>query len=152
MDNAISTVGLYCKVCNTAKGFKQWLTGALSFGKKDELHVVMEHTGYYSYQFELFLQSHQIAYSKINALEIKRSAGLVRGKSDKTDAMMISLYGWLRKENLKAEKIAAAVITELKDFISLRDKLVRDRSGYKARVKEQNATRKYAKNHLQNKI
>jgi transposase len=88
----------------------------------------------------------------VNALEIKRSSGLVRGKNDKTDAMMISLYGWLRREQLKAEKIPAAVITELKDFISLRDKLVRDRSGYKARVKEQNATRKYAKSHLQNKI
>ncbi|MEJ7673746.1 MAG: transposase [Chitinophagaceae bacterium] len=144
--------GAHCRVANTSKGFKQWLTWALSFGKKEELHVVMEHTGYYSYQFELFLQDQQIAYTKVNALEIKRSSGLVRGKNDKTDAMMISFYGWLRREQLKAEKMPAAVITELKDFISLRDKLVRDRSGYKARVREQNATRKYAKSHLQNKL
>jgi transposase len=152
LDNAIKTAGAYCRVVNTSKGFKQWLTWALAFGIKEELHVVMEHTGYYSYQFELFLQAQKIAYTKVNALEIKRSSGLVRGKNDKTDAMMISLYGWLRREELRAEKIPAAVITELKDFISLRDKLVRDRSGYKARVKEQNATRKYAKNHLQNRI
>jgi transposase len=152
LDNAIQTAQVHSRVANTPKGFKQWLTWVLSFGKKEALHVVMEHTGYYSYQFELFLQSHRIAYTKVNALEIKRSSGLVRGKNDKTDAMMISLYGWLRREQLKEEKIPAAVITELKDFISLRDKLVRDRSGYKARLKEQNATRKYAKSHLQNKI
>jgi transposase len=152
LDNAIKTAQANCRVANTSKGFKQWLAWALNFGTKEELHVVMEHTGYYSYQFELFLQSHKIVYTKVHALEIKRSAGLVRGKNDKTDAMMISVYGWLRREHLKAEKIAAAVITELKDFISLRDKLVRDRSGYKSRIKEQSATRKYAKSHLQIRI
>lgn len=152
LDNAVNTSGIHIKVDNTVKGFRQWLKWALGFGSKDQLHVVMEHTGYYSYQFELFLQSRQIAYTKVNALEIKRSVGLVRGKSDKTDAVMISEYGWLRRDQLKINEVPEAVITEIKDFISLRDKLVRDRSGYKARMKEQNATRKYAKNHLQNKI
>ncbi len=58
-----------------------------------------------------------------------------RGKSDKADAIMISEYGWLRRENLKSENLSEAVIIELKDFISLRDKLITDRSGYKARIK-----------------
>lgn len=152
LDHAIYPATVHCKTCNNLKGFKAWLQWALKFGSKEELWVIMEHTGYYSYQFELFLHEHQIRYTKVAALEIKRSAGLVRGKSDRVDAMTISRYGWMRRDQLQPQKVSTAVITELKDLINLRDKLVKDRSGYKARMKEQSATRKYAKTHIQNKI
>ena len=105
---------------------------ALGFGGKEDLWVVMEHTGYYSYQFELFLQDQQIVYTKVSALEIKRSVGLVRGKSDKIDAFTISRYAWMRREELQAQKVPAVLIIELKDLITLRDKLVRERSGYRS--------------------
>jgi transposase len=142
----------HSKTSNDLKGFKTWLRWALSFGGKEDLWVVMEHTGYYSYQFELFLHQQKIRYTKVAALEIKRSVGLVRGKSDKVDALLISRYGWMRRDQLQPQQISAGVMIELKDLISLRDKLVKDRSGYKARIKEQNVTRKYAKSHIQNKI
>jgi transposase len=152
LDHAIKTSEAHVKTTNNAKGYKQWLKWALAYGGKEDLWVVMEHTGYYSYQFELFLQEQQIVYTKVSALEIKRSVGLVRGKSDKIDAFTISHYGWMRREELEAQKIPAILITELKDLLTLRDKLVRERSGYKARVKELNATRQYSKTHIQNKI
>jgi transposase len=152
LDHAIKTSEAHVKTPNNLKGFKQWLKWALGFGTKEELWVVMEHTGYYSYQFELFLQDQHIVYTKVSALEIKRSVGLVRGKSDKVDAFTISRYAWMRREELQVQKVPAVLITELKDLITLRDKLVRERSGYKARVKEQNATRHYGKTHIQNKI
>jgi transposase len=152
LDHGIHTTMSHCKTSNNLKGFKAWLKWALSFGSKEDLWVVMEHTGYYSYQFELFLHQQQIRYTKVAALEIKRSVGLVRGKSDKVDALVISRYGWMRRDQLQPQQVSAAAITELKDLISLRDKLVKDRSGYKARVKEQNATRKYSRSHIQNKI
>ncbi len=152
LDHGIHTTMAHCKTSNDLKGFKAWLKWALSFGSKEDLWVVMEHTGYYSYQFELFLHEQQIRYTKVAALEIKRSVGLVRGKSDKVDALVISRYGWMLRDQLQPQHISAAAITELKDLISLRDKLVKDRSGYKARVREQNATRKYAKSHIQNKL
>lgn len=140
------------KTSNNNVGFKSWLKWALQFGAKEQLWVVMEHTGYYSYQFELFLHLHQIRYTKVAALEIKRSVGLVRGKSDKVDALLISRYAYMNREKLEPQQLSAAVITELKDLVSLRDKLVKDRSGYKARTKEQAATRKYAKSHIQTRI
>lgn len=152
LDHGIHTAMAHCKTSNDLKGFKAWLKWALSFGSKEDVWVVMEHTGYYSYQFELFLHEQQIRYTKVAALEIKRSVGLVRGKSDKVDALLISRYAWIRKDQLQPQQVSAAAITELKDLISLRDKLVKDRSGYKARMKEQNATRKYAKSHIQTKI
>lgn len=152
LDHGIHTAKEHIQTANNCKGFKQWLHWALSFGSKHELWVVMEHTGYYSYQFEAFLDEQQIRYTKVPALDIKRSVGLVRGKSDKIDALVISRYAWMRRDQLQPQHISAAVMTELKDLINLRAKLVKDRSGYKARMKEQNATRKYAKSHIQNKI
>ncbi len=152
LDHGIHPTMAHQKTANNPAGFKNWLKWALQFGGKDELWVVMEHTGYYSYQFELFLHQQEIRYTKVPALEIKRSVGLVRGKSDKVDALLISRYGWMNRDRLEPQQLSAAVITELKDLVSLRDKLVRDRSGYKARMKEQATTRKYAKRHIQNKI
>ena len=152
LDHGIHTAMAHSKTSNDLKGFKTWLRWDLSFGGKEDLWVVMEHTGYYSYQFELFLHQQKIRYTKVAALEIKRSVGLVRGKSDKVDALLISRYGWMRRDQLQPQQISAGVMIELKDLISLRDKLVKDRSGYKARIKEQNVTRKYAKSHIQNKI
>jgi transposase len=152
LDHGNHTAMVHQKSTNNSEGFKSWLKWAVQFGPKEQLWVVMEHTGYYSYRFELFLHQQQIRYSKIAALEIKRSVGLVRGKSDKVDALLISRYGWMNRDRLEPQHLSATVITELKDLVNLRDKLVRDRSGYKARMKEQAATRKYAKSHLQTRI
>ncbi len=152
LDHAIKTSEAHLKTANNPKGYKEWLKWALGYGNKEDLWVVMEHTGYYSYQFELFLHQQQILYTKVSALEIKRSVGLVRGKSDKVDAFTISRYGWMRRDELQVQKVPAVLITELKDLITLGDKLVRERSGYKARLKEQHATRRYAKVHIQNRI
>jgi transposase len=152
LDHGIHKVMVHQKTANNKEGFKSWLKWAFQFGSREQLWVVMEHTGYYCYQFELFLHQHQIRYSKVAALEIKRSVGLVRAKSDKADALLISRYGWMNRDRLKTQELSAAVITELKDLVNLRDKLVRDRSGYKARMKEQAATRRYAKAHVQSKV
>ncbi|WP_216647578.1 hypothetical protein, partial [Chitinophaga sp. SYP-B3965] len=54
------------KTPNNPAGFKQWLKWALSLSTAAELWVVMEHTGYYSCQFELFLQEQSIPYSKVH--------------------------------------------------------------------------------------
>jgi transposase len=152
LDHGIHASMVHQKTANNGAGFKSWLKWALQFGSREQLWVVMEHTGYYCYQFELFLHQHQIRYTKVPALEIKRSVGLKRGKSDKVDAFIISRYGWMNRDRLQPQELSAAVITELKDLVNLRDKLVKDRSGYKARMKEQAATRKYSKSNLQNKV
>lgn len=143
LDSAFSITKAHIKTPNTPAGFNKWLKWALSLSAAAELWVVMEHTGYYSYQFELFLQQQAISYSKVAAIEIKRSVGLIRGKSDKADAQMISEYGRLRQEQLKAQATSVKEVTELKDLLNLRGKLVADRSGYKCRLKEMNTTRGY---------
>ena len=90
-------------VSNDSSGFKvikKWLIKELK-GSTEGLLVVMEYTGIYTYGIERFLNQQGISYVKRPALDIKRSLGMVRGKSDKADARFISKYGWMRSEELK---------------------------------------------------
>ena len=126
------------QVANTQKGFNQWKEWMERYKETDsDVLVVMEHTGLYSHLFELFLQSQGISYIKKPAVEIKQSIGLTRGKNDRIDAARIAQYGWMHRDNLCAEQYPVAVIMQIKDLLSYRSKLVRDRSGYQVRLKEE---------------
>ena len=138
LDSTVLPVGQNAQVQNSRQGFKQWKRWVWRNKKANtEVLVVMEHTGLYSHLFELFLQAEDIGYCKKPAAEIKRSIGLVRGKNDRIDARRIAQYGWLRREELVAETYPIAMIVQLRDLLSYRNKLVRDRSGYKVRLKEE---------------
>jgi transposase len=124
-------------VSNDLKGFKciyRWLLKVLK--NTDELIVVMEYTGIYTYGIEQYLEQHNIKFVKRPALDIKRSLGMVRGKSDKADAKFISKYGWLRKEDLVPMKPKTDDQLELQQLMNHRDKLVFDRASYQSKLKE----------------
>ena len=124
-------------VSNDNKGFKlikRWLKKEVR--NLDGLLVVMEYTGIYTYQVEHFLQQHNIQFVKRPALDIKRSLGMVRGKSDKIDARFISKYGWMRKEELQPMCVVSDSQFELQQLMSHRDKLVADHASYQSKLKE----------------
>lgn len=125
---------------NNVKGFQvilKWLNKHLG-PELSGLKAVMEHTGIYTYGLECFLHGQGIAYLKRPALDIKRSSGMVRGKSDKTDAAMISRYGWTLREELGASesKPPAETLLRLRQLSSWREQLVSDRAAHKSRVGE----------------
>lgn len=125
-------------VANNLNGYKtllRWLKSHVNKDKK-EIMVVMEHTGYYTYQLEQFLFKNQVNYCKKPALDIKRSCGMIRGKTDKADARMIGKYGWMRKEELTATTPVSDTHLELQQLMAYRDKLVGDKASYQARLKE----------------
>lgn len=124
------------RINNQAIGFNKLLAAIKErVGSATSVMVVMEHTGHYSHRLEKFLRAHGIDFCKLPALQIKRSLGLIRGKTDKADARRIAEYGWLRKERLQADSVCSAEVATLKKLISLRAKLVKDRAGYKSRLK-----------------
>lgn len=125
-------------VSNDLKGYKAMLKWLHKLLKKDieGLFVVMEYTGIYTYGVERFLAAHNIRYVKRPALDIKRSVGMVRGKSDKADACFISKYGWMRKEELVPMKPLSDSQLELQQLMGHRDKLVADRASYQSKLKE----------------
>ena len=124
-------------VSNDVKGFKsikRWLLKEMKTTKG--LLVVMEYTGIYTYSIERFLDQQGIKFVKRPALDIKRSLGIVRGKSDKIDARFISKYGWMRKEEFKPMSPLTDAQLDLQQLMSHRDKLVADKASYQAKLKE----------------
>ncbi len=122
---------------NDNKGFKamhRWLKKEVK--DIDGLLVVMEHTGIYTYQVERFLEQQDIRFVKRPALDIKRSLGIVRGKSDVMDARFISKYGWMRKEELQPMQPLSDTQVELQQLMNHRDKLVADHASYQSKLKE----------------
>lgn len=149
LDMCFKPSGLQLQISNDLPGFKQWFKILKQQRSIDnEVLVIMEHTGPYSFQFELFLRKSAIPYCKLCALEIKRSLGMLRGKNDKVDAVRIASYGWMRRDTLTADEYPIEAIERLRDLLSLRSKLVQDRSGYMCRIKELRACRKLAKSDL----
>lgn len=120
------------------KGFKKWLKQYIG---KDlgGVRIVMEHTGHYTFQLEEYLHAEGLSFSKVGGLIIRRSLGLIRGKDDKIDAKRIAEYGVEKKAKLRLFPKQDNTVLRLKNLISLRDKLVRDKAGYQARMKEQQA-------------
>ena len=138
-DAVIQTSGKHQAFPNTSCGFKQfvkWLQHEIGQDLSFVL-IVLEHTGIYSFLFEKFLHKKGIPFSKVAAIKIKRSSGLVRGKTDKADAKMIARYADQNFKELKEKMPSRESVLRLKNLISLRDKLVRDRAGYFVRMKEQ---------------
>lgn len=129
---------------NTVAGFKEmkkWVLKNTSFNKQETMFV-FEHTGMYSHKLSVFLSDQKLPFFVTSGLEIKRSMGIVRGKDDKVDAKRIALYGYRLREELKPSKIPSKIIVELKTLMTLRNKLVKQRAGYKATLKEQKSVYK----------
>lgn len=125
-------------VKNNHSGFismcKQIVT--LSDVEPTEWFVCFENTGRYSQNLCLFLSDRLISFAMESALRIKRSLGLVRGKNDKADAKSIARFAWLHRDELKEYELPSETISELKALSSQRAKLVAQRAGHKAYIKE----------------
>lgn len=127
----------HIKIENSSSGFKK----LMNWIKKQDFDpsqtmIVMEHTGLYSYQFEIFLHKHRICFCKINALLIKRSIGIVRGKTDKLDAKRIAAYGFEKKERLAADVPVSNALKRLQMLYATRERLVRQRASLICAMKE----------------
>jgi len=137
IDLVCHLLNTHIQIENSIAGFKdllQWLRRQKV--NPSEVMIVMEHTGLYSYCFERFLHEHQIAFCKVNALAIKRSMGLVRGKTDKLDATRIAAYGFEKKDKLMIDAPPSDALKRLQMLHSTRERLVRQRSSLLCAIKE----------------
>lgn len=124
-------------VANNSKGYKALLKWIKELNRDlSEVIMVMEYCGVYTYALEKFLHQQQIDYVKRSALDIKRSAGIKRGKTDRADARMIAQYAWYRREELKPMKPLSTAEKNLQQLMAHRDKMVADHSSYQSRIKE----------------
>lgn len=150
IDAMLHVDGSYHQFDNTVKGFKAMLV----WQKKqtglnpEQILICFEHTGLYSLPLAVFLNTQQILFSMVAALEIKRSLGIVRGKNDKIDAKRIAAYAYLRRGQLKAYILPSKDIIKLQQLITLRERLVTQRAGYIGSMKEYKCMLKQKSNKL----
>lgn len=131
--------GAYIKVSNNSAGFKQ-LGSWVKKQVRKELEQTLfcfEHTGLYSLELALFLESQKLSFAIESPLSIKRSLGLKRGKSDKVDARAIAHYAYLRREELKQYKMPSVLIRQIHVLLTQRDLLVSQRTALKNAQGEQ---------------
>ena len=105
--------------------------------KTEDLFFVFEHTGLYSHQLAVELSRLKLSYSIEPGLAVRRSLGITRGKNDKIDARELALYGYRRRDELSPYQLPDKELQQLKVILKLRDRMVKQRSGYKASLKEQ---------------
>lgn len=117
---------------NSTKGFvamQKWVQSEA--GSLDQLIYCFEHTGWYCILLSHFLHDQHMFYCCVNAIEIKRSMGFKRGKSDKADSYEIARFGWLRKDELKPSVPIPVKLLELQRLMSLREQLVKQSTALK---------------------
>ncbi|MGB5693095.1 MAG: IS110 family transposase [Flavobacteriaceae bacterium] len=139
LDVCIHSTGSKGKFRNDPKGFKKlvaWVFGESSVAKEGTLFV-FEHTGLYSHALSDFFVSENLPCHIVPGLEVKRSLGIARGKSDRVDAQRIALYAYRLREEIRPSKISDVKIRRLSAIFSLRAKMARQRAGYRTTLKEQ---------------
>lgn len=137
LDVAIQGTREHIRIANSSEGFKRLLSWLKSLSV--DLHdcwFVMEHTGGYEYRMVQFCVSKNIRFTRVAGLEIKKSMGMQRGKSDKVDARRISEYGYEKRDRLKAATPCDASILLVKQLLTQRSGFVNDRKANEHRMKE----------------
>ena len=124
-------------ISNDQKGFKsllKWLNDQRVCA--EECLLVLEHTGLYSRLFEKFMHSAALRFSKVPALEIIRSQGMVRGKSDKIDSARIAEYCFSKQDRISITEPLEEQVERLKMLAAARSSAVKSRTAILNTIKE----------------
>jgi transposase len=132
LDVFIHTKQLHKQFLNNKKGFVE----LLKWVAKEKVNVeetiwCFEHTGWYCILLSHFMYSNKFYYCCVNPMEIKRSMGLKRSKTDKQDAQEIARYAWLRRNELESSIPMPLNLVDLQRLVSLREQLVKQTTALK---------------------
>lgn len=139
LDACIHGKQILTQVPNTKQGHRKlllWVEKNADCSIEETLFC-FEHTGNYSLTLARFMSEKQLNYILVPGLEIKRSLGIQRGKNDKIDAKKIAQYAYRRREEVTLYKVPDISINKIRQLFSLREKLVKQRSGFMAALNDQ---------------
>ena len=123
---------------NSEKGFTELIKWVMQIteARLNDVAFCLEFTGMYSMPLSIFFDRQKVCYYMLSGLTVKRSLGLLRGKSDKVDAKNLARFTFLHQHELSPYQLPSQKILKLKQLWSYRDRLVRQSNGYKAYLKE----------------
>ena len=110
---------------NTVSKINSFLKKVIKkYGINDVLFS-FENTGVYGYFLASSLDKMNVGYCSLSALEIHRSIGIKRGKSDKIDALVIAKYTLTNRFKLKLSVATEQHLMELKLLYTQREKVTK---------------------------
>lgn len=113
------------QILNTQKSINTCLKNLKKAGHNlNEILFVFENTGIYSSLISLVLSENELDYAQVPALEIKRSLGITRGKSDKVDAKEIAYYAKRNTDKISLSVLPELNLQQLKIVFSEREKTI----------------------------
>lgn len=122
---------LVSKTENSIAGINKMVKYVQKYAQSKQVWYCFEHTGHYGLLLAHVLQCQQLKYSMVASLDIIKSSGLTRGKSDPIDAQRISLYAATFSHKLKPTELQSEQILKMKTLLSVRDQYVRIRTQFK---------------------
>lgn len=116
----------HAKVSNNFNGIKLLISHLKkkNFKLEDSLFC-FENTGIYSLPLSSYFSQHNYSFWEVPAIEIKRSKGLTRGKSDRIDAQSIALYSLSNMRKFKPTVLPDMDVQQLKLLNTERDKIIK---------------------------
>lgn len=125
-------------VVNNSEGFialKKWLK---TQGNDDHENTLfcMEHTGIYTQNLVKYLLARGGKVWMESSLHIKRSMGLVRGKSDKIDAARIARFAYLHQHEAKLVELSHPTLNRLQYLMRARMRLLKSISSHQTAIEE----------------
>ncbi|NBB89086.1 MAG: transposase [Bacteroidetes bacterium] len=106
---------------NDQKSISKWLDSI----DLENTVIAMEHTGHYSAMLAWLLSERNAFFYMINPLELKRSMGMQRGKSDAVDAYRIASYTIRNYDRLEPFKLPTEKLRKLKALMCARRRYVK---------------------------
>lgn len=133
----------YNEFKNDKSGFRSMVTAVRKTAgdvKPEEWLFCCETTGAYDRALCDYLYGRGFDIWRENALRIRWSRGLVRGKDDKTDSRMIAEYAWRHSDKVQLYVSPSPVIVQLKALYKYREHLVDEKKAKAVRANEIKAT------------
>ena len=112
---------------NEAKGFEEminYVNEIMPGFNCDKALFCMEATGLYCNALLQFCQTRQANIWVENAVQIKRSLGIKRSKTDKVDSISIAKYAFKNAELVRLWKPSGAVLEKIRNLATLRERMV----------------------------
>lgn len=115
----------YQVIKNNEKDIAKFVKTLLKKCDTQQILFCFEDTGVYSLPLAYYFSENKMVYWQVPAIEIKRSKGLTRGKSDKTDSKDIAYYAYSQTHKFKPSAISPKSIQKLKLLFAEREKVIR---------------------------
>ncbi len=128
----------YC-INNSAREIKSTINKIMKLLKAtgDDTIFCMEHTGLYNLPLVKWLHSQQYKMWLESGVHIRKTLGVVRGKSDKVDSARIAMFAYVNRHQIKLWKPPRSVIEKITALLSQRARMIKARKQLNTANQEQ---------------